>query len=427
MAGAVNVDGWDEPRDQRKASRVEDAPTPPRGIVKDTMVIERTAELQRGSQRALGNGAAPLENVPPAAAWYLESMDGARQLRRVPVFPLPFRIGRRPGLELTLPSIAVSKNHAEIYGDPAGKLRLRDLGSTNGSFVNREPVEDGPVREGDVLHFGDFEFRLGCEEFGSEEETPGQSTVSLRTSDLPHQFVHGTRELKELLRETSITVVFQPIVVLPSGKIAAYEALGRGRHPGLPESPLELFRVAESMGAEVELSRLFRKKAVQLVRHRTDMPTLFLNTHPAELGQPGLFESLEELREMAPHLDLALEIHESVLTNPPTIAELRRMLSEINVGLAYDDFGAGQARLLELADAPPHFLKFDARFISGIDSALPSKRRLLGSLVSVARDLLVKTVAEGIETAAEADVCSRLGFTHAQGYHFARPMLEEAL
>jgi EAL domain-containing protein (putative c-di-GMP-specific phosphodiesterase class I) len=425
MAGVVGVDAREDPRDGRDGSRVDEAPTPPRGIVKDTMVLERTAELQRAAQRGLAADAPSA--APPLAVWHLESMDGARQLRRVPIFPLPFRIGRRPGLELTLPSIAVSKNHAELYADAGGGMRLRDLGSTNGSFVNREPVEDGPVREGDVLHFGDFEFRLGCEERGSEDDSPGQSTVTLRSSDLPHQFVHGTRELKDMLREAAVTVVFQPIVLLPAGRIAAYEALGRGRYPGLPESPLELFRIAESMGAEVELSRLFRKKAVELVRHRTNMPTLFLNTHPAELVEPGLIESLEELRELAPHLDLALEIHESVLTNPPTIAKLRLMLSEINIGLAYDDFGAGQARLLELADAPPHFLKFDARFISGIDSALPSKRRLLGSLVSVARDLLVKTVAEGIETPAEAEVCSRLGFTHAQGYHFARPMLEEAI
>jgi EAL domain-containing protein (putative c-di-GMP-specific phosphodiesterase class I) len=137
---------------------------------------------------------------------------------------------------------------------------------------------------------------------------------------------------------------------------------------------------------------------------------------------PGLLESLEELRRLAPHLDLALEIHESALAQTQFIVWLRTKLSEINVGIAYDDFGAGQARLLELAEAPPHFLKFDRRFISGIDQAPASRRRLLASLVAAARELLVKTVAEGVETPAEADICAKVGFTHAQGYHFARPM-----
>ena len=91
-----------------------------------------------------------------------------------------------------------------------------------------------------------------------------------------------------------------------------------------------------------------------------------------------------------------------MLTRPAQIAELRALLLERNIALAYDDFGAGQARLLQLAEAPPHYLKFDQRFISGLDQAPPAKRRLLQSLLSLARELLVKTVAEGIETAGRS-------------------------
>jgi EAL domain-containing protein (putative c-di-GMP-specific phosphodiesterase class I) len=103
------------------------------------------------------------------------------------------------------------------------------------------------------------------------------------------------------------------------------------------------------------------------------------------------------------------------------VDRLRTQLRRAGVGLAYEDFGAGHARLLELALVPPDFLKFDMRFVRGIDAAPPSRQRLLASLVSVARDLLVYTVAEGVETPEEADVCMRLGFTHAQGYHYGRP------
>jgi EAL domain-containing protein (putative c-di-GMP-specific phosphodiesterase class I) len=60
-------------------------------------------------------------------------------------------------------------------------------------------------------------------------------------------------------------------------------------------------------------------------------------------------------------------------------------------------------------------------FIRGIDAAPLSRQRLLTSLVAVARDLLVYTVAEGVETAEEAEVCMRLGFTHAQGFYYGRP------
>jgi EAL domain-containing protein (putative c-di-GMP-specific phosphodiesterase class I) len=359
-----------------------------------------------------------------AAGWYLETLAEGGTLRRVRIQALPFRVGRRHGLELVLPADSVSKEHAEIYSQGSG-LRLRDLGSTNGTFLNRALVEDAALGDGDVLHFADFEFRLGRSDLADPEPVAGpderHTTVAMKRPDLPHRFAEGTRELRELLRDGQVTMVFQPIVLLSRGTVAAYEALGRGRHPQLPESPLELLRIAESIGSAAELSRLFRRKAVELTAHRTDLPTIFLNTHPIEMARPGLLESLEELRAVSPQLDLALEIHESVLTRPAAIAELRALLLERNIALAYDDFGAGQARLLELTEAPPHYLKFDRRFVHEIDQAPAAKRRLLQTLLDLARELLVKTVAEGIENAAEARACAELGFTHGQGFHIGRP------
>jgi EAL domain-containing protein (putative c-di-GMP-specific phosphodiesterase class I) len=356
--------------------------------------------------------------------WFLETLSEGGKLRRVRIEVLPFRVGRRQGLELVLPAESVSKLHAEIYGR-GQELRLKDLGSRNGSFVNRVQIQDEALVEGDVVHFADFEFRVGRSDLSESKPESGpfgrSTTVAVKGPDLPHRFATGTRELRELLRENQVTMVFQPIVLLARGTVAAYEALGRSTHPQLSKGPLELLRIAEDIGREAELSRLFRRKAVELAAQRRDLPTLFLNTHPTEFLRPGLLESLEELREIAPQLDLALEIHESVLSRAPQIAELRGLLLERNIALAYDDFGAGQARLLELAEAPPHYLKFDHRFISGLDQAPPNKRLLLQSLLTLARELLVKTVAEGIETPGEARVCAEIGFTHAQGFHMGRP------
>lgn len=359
----------------------------------------------------------------PTARWFLESVHDGNRLRRVPISAFPFRIGRRPGLGLTLPSDSVSKEHAEIYLD-AETLRLKDLHSTNGTFLNRDRVDDSAICAGDILHFADFEFRLALDELGGTDGRPEEatSTVSLGTDiDLPQHFMGGTRELGELLRDRLVETVFQPVVRLPSAEVAGYEVLGRGRHAGLPENPSHLFRIAQSMGVEVELSRLFRKKAIESLASRPRMPPLFLNTHPAELVQPGLLESLEELRTIAPQLSLVLEIHESALAEISSMRALRAGLTKIGVGVAYDDFGSGQARLLELAEVPPHFLKFDVRFVRDIDQAPSSKRRVLSSLVNAAHDLLVQTVAEGVETEKEAEVCINVSFTHAQGFYFGRP------
>ena len=334
--------------------------------------------------------------------------------------------GRASGLQLVLPSAHVSKTHAEIYSDGLA-LRVRDLGSRNGTFLNREPVADAPLHEGDVLHFGDYEFRV-ARDVAEEDEGDDEGTL-VRTAPLSRHFVSGASQIRQLIDQGAVTMLFQPIVTLPSARVAAYEALGRGRMPGLPESPVELFDIAGQLGpdAQAELSRLFRRKAVELVRDRPEPPVLFLNTHPVELETPGLLESLEELRTYAPQVDLVLEIHESALAQTDFITWLRERLLEINVGLAYDDFGAGQARLFELAEAPPHYLKFDRRFVTGLDHAPTSRQRLVASLVAAARELLVKTVAEGVETAEEGAACMRAGFSHAQGYHFGRPAPVEKL
>jgi EAL domain-containing protein (putative c-di-GMP-specific phosphodiesterase class I) len=90
--------------------------------------------------------------------------------------------------------------------------------------------------------------------------------------------------------------------------------------------------------------------------------------------------------------------------------------------LAFDDFGIGQSRLRELGDAPPHVLKFDRSLVFDIENASASRRQFLGSLVRAANELLVHTVAEGIENEAQAELCASIGFSHAQGHHFGRPV-----
>ncbi len=401
------------------------------------MSSERAAAplLRRPDTRdfAADEAAALRERVAQARAaasalgtWVLESRVGeGGPLQRTPVQPLPFRIGRAAGLQLVLPSNHVSKAHAEIYADGVA-LRVRDLGSRNGTFLNREPVKDGPLHDGDVLHVGDYEFRVARE---AEDECPDAEGTILQTAPLSRHFLSGASKVRQLIDQGAVTMHFQPVVTLPAGRIAAYEALGRGRFPDLPESPVELFDLAGTLGADVqaELSRLFRRKAVELVKDRPDPPVLFVNTHPVELERPGLLESLEELRSYAPHVDLVLEIHESALAQTDFITWLRTRLMEINVGLAYDDFGAGQARLFELAEAPPHYLKFDRRFVTGLETAPITRQRLVASLVAAARELLVKTIAEGVENAEEAAACVRAGFSHAQGYHYARPMPVEKI
>ena len=168
-----------------------------------------------------------------------------------------------------------------------------------------------------------------------------------------------------------------------------------------------------------ELSRLCRLLAVEQASVLPPTNPLFLNCHPDEIADTErLLRSLDELLSIAAGRPLVMEIHEASITSPQAIGHLRDGLGSRGVAFAYDDFGAGQARLAELAEVPPAYLKFDRQLISGLDQAQDSRKRLLVTLVEVAADLGVVTVAEGIEKASEAHACRTSGFTAGQGRHF---------
>ncbi len=95
-------------------------------------------------------------------------------------------------------------------------------------------------------------------------------------------------------------------------------------------------------------------------------------------------------------------------------------MNDLSIGLAYDDFGAGQARLTELIEVPPDVLKFDVKLVQGLPTATDARRSTIAGLIRIVKDLDVVPLAEGIETKEEAEICQELGFELAQGYLFGK-------
>ena len=96
-------------------------------------------------------------------------------------------------------------------------------------------------------------------------------------------------------------------------------------------------------------------------------------------------------------------------------------LEEIGVDMAFDDFGVGQARLVELVDIHPSYVKFDMSLIRGIHFATDERRSLVESLAKMTHDINAIPLAEGIECEEERNTCIELGFQLGQGFYFGRP------
>jgi len=368
--------------------------------------------------------------VDAGAEWELEHFDTAsRNMVRFRLLTFPCRIGRRSGLELTLLSPSISSVHAEIDRD-GSTLLLRDLESTNGTFCNKDRVTGEPVAiaAGDILHFASLEFRLVRAPESATTDSRGTqalSTMSIQ-ADLGN-LIRDVDELKRLITTEAIQVVYQPIVELSGRELVALEALGRGTSERLDKTPFQLFKLAESIGLERDLSQLFRRTAVAAARRAGVLLPLFVNIHPTELEGPGLLEELQAREAGHAQPPIVLEISEHFGGRPDLLRSLRAGLDPLAIRVAYDDFGAGLARINELAEAPAHFLKFDAALVSGIDSAGEAKRKLVRALVAAARELDMVTLAEGIETEGESRVCAELGFELGQGYLFGRPAPLDAI
>jgi EAL domain-containing protein (putative c-di-GMP-specific phosphodiesterase class I) len=346
------------------------------------------------------------------AVWFLVGpFDSAETVRYLPIYTLPFRIGRRADLSLSLSSKTVSNLHAEIV-DSNKSLMLRDLGSTNGTYVNGNRV-DAPVElhEDDLIQFANVVFRVRQQAGASNSQT-----VCENVCDRALALV----QFDKLMCEHAVTPFFQPIVAMGDKQLVAYEVLARSRLFGL-ETPAEMFHVAADLNLEAELSRMLRWEGVIAGQALSGAPHLFLNTHPRELGGGELIASLEKLRHSHPQRRLTLEIHESAIADVAQMRAIRAALTDLDMGLAYDDFGAGQSRLNELSNSSPDFVKFDMSLIRQLDTASPQRQQVVSTLVQMVRDLGITSLAEGIETQAESDACRQVGFDLGQGFFFGRP------
>ncbi|HMC10233.1 MAG TPA: EAL domain-containing protein, partial [Pirellulaceae bacterium] len=345
--------------------------------------------------------------------WSLAAQDRDDVL---PLRTLPCQIGRHPGVPVKIIHPTVSLVHAELRRHGQGDaLELVDLSSRNGTFVNGQRVSQPLiVHADDLLQFGAAVFRL------QSQNQPQQALNATCQSEGVGDLALALAQFEKLISDSSVIPVYQPIVIAGSGEVLAYEALARSRLFGL-DKPALMFQAAEYFHMEAELSRLLRREELTTTS-ATDLPHLFLNTHPAELCDlKRLILSLREIRSVRPDQPLTLEVHEAAVADVATMKMLRLVLDDLNMKLAYDDFGAGQARLNELVEARPNVVKFDRKLIAGLDKAEPSRLQMVESLVSMCRQLGIVTLAEGVESAAEAEACRKGGFELMQGYYYGRP------
>lgn len=251
--------------------------------------------------------------------------------------------------------------------------------------------------------------------------------------------VDTERELRSAIERQQLALVYQPIVSLHTGTVAGIEALVRWQHPTkgtIP--PAQFLPVAVESGLIKPLGEWVTQRACRdFVRLRRQMDAgapefVSVNVSRQQLVDPSLAGKLAAiLREttLEPQ-HLHLEITESELVTDFAIArQTLESIKGLGVALSVDDFGTGYSSLASLHEFPIDFFKLDKSFMaSSMRSAQgPALIAVAHAMILLARNINVRVIAEGVETAEQLALLQSLQCDMAQGYFLGRPMPIEAL
>jgi EAL domain-containing protein (putative c-di-GMP-specific phosphodiesterase class I) len=242
--------------------------------------------------------------------------------------------------------------------------------------------------------------------------------------------VEVERNLRRAIPNRELVVVFQPIVDLESGKVSSVEALLRWTSAELGEvPPSEFIPIAEDSGQVVEigawvLAESCRAFARWCADHPDSAATVSVNLSRVQLGQPDLLLSTVErvLEDTGlPAWRLQLEVTErDVMRDPAAVLLLMRHLRALGVRLAMDDFGTGTSSLACLRDYPFDVIKIDRGFVGDLGTN-GQVLALVHATMMLIENLGMTSVAEGVETTAQAAILQSVGCRLAQGWLFGTP------
>jgi len=235
-------------------------------------------------------------------------------------------------------------------------------------------------------------------------------------------------DLRRALREDEFVLFYQPRVELHSGRICGMEALIRWRHPerGLVP-PGSFIPILEETGMILEVGRWAIQRAAldhsAWVAGGGRVPRIAVNVSQAQLRRKEFVEDVKTALAAGPNCDcIDIEITESMLmesiqTNIEKLSALRDMCIRISL----DDFGTGYSSLSWLARLPLDALKIDRSFVTHM-GASPEQMAIVSTVISLARALGLKVVAEGVETEEQANLLRLLRCDEGQGYLFHKPL-----
>ena len=242
-------------------------------------------------------------------------------------------------------------------------------------------------------------------------------------------------DLRHALAERALTIAYQPIFELRSGRLFGFEALARWQHTELgPISAATFVAIAEESGLIAQLTEFILAGACRQLQewHALDPAfaelTMHVNVAGPDIARDSFVPTVADAiaaAGLAPR-HLTLELTENILmTQLAAAIDKLTALRALGVGLSVDDFGTGYSSLSHLSTLPIDSFKIDMSFVRHLHAG-SKERAVIQAIVLLGKSLGKAVIAEGIETSLQLEQLRELGCDMGQGFHLARPLHAEA-
>ncbi len=234
-------------------------------------------------------------------------------------------------------------------------------------------------------------------------------------------------DLREAIQRGDLELYYQPQIDTSTGRISSLEALIRWPHGDRMIMPGEFIPVAERTGLIADLGQWIMREAARQCALWEDAGLggfrICVNVSPLQFNQPNFVDSVQQFLTqsgMNPER-LELELTESaIMTDAETNIARLRALKKLGMSLAVDDFGTGYSSLNYLKQFPIDTLKIDQSFVA--DLVKPDGEAIVDAILALARTLGLQVIAEGVETADQAEYLKARECDLLQGYYFSHPV-----
>ena len=271
-----------------------------------------------------------------------------------------------------------------------------------------------------------------------EAKKKGRNNYQFFAEDMQKKVVERTRfeaDLGYAIERNEFRLHYQPLIEAKTGKVVAIETLIRWQHPGQGLLlPAKFIAIAEECGLIISIGNWVLENACMQAKIWNELnldpsPRITINFSANQLAQKDMVENIKNIvgstgLQMS---DVELELTESAIMNEPLQAiSMFSSLRKLGLNIAIDDYGTGYSSLRYLADLSVDTLKIDRAFI--MQCPKDSKfNAIIKSTITLAHDLNIRVVAEGVETKEQVDFLTENGCDILQGYYFSKPLTNKQL